>query len=412
MHRDIGQAPPASFGPINRSGRVVIATIGIDDYATWPRLGNAVNDARGIARLFMQLGFIEVVKPLLNKQATCDAMRRLVTEDLAVLTPQDSLVLFFAGHGHTYIPNLRDGTVKTGYVIPVDGAQRTEGVSATWLRIDSWLGDIAQLPPLHILVIIDACHSGLALTGCNKWREASPPTMDHYAAVQRRRSRHVITSALDDQRAMDNGPVPGHSLFTGYLIEGLGGGLAQHGTPVATGRELGDYVVRRVRSYPRSSQTPDFGTFDLDDRGDILVPILGAQPSTKQGSAERAVTTQPSNMMVPMIPAPEGQARAPRGDDAAPPQSSGRAARVESPRAVRRNIADPGRSSNQLRDKARLGAGIAGIPTWFLSFGISAGSSGHIVDAAAVATIVTVVIVCLVYFLVLAMLRAWGEWRE
>jgi len=409
MHRDIAEAALAPPAPSGRGGRSFIAVIGIDDYATWPRLGNAVSDARGIARLFTQLGFIEVAEPLLDGQATGDAMRRLVTADLAVLTPQDSLVLFFAGHGHTHTPNLQGTSVKTGFLIPVDGARPSGVPSPTWLRIDSWLNDIARLPPVHILVIVDACHSGVALTGCNQWREAIPIGMNQYAAMQRRRSRRVIASALDDERAMDNGPVPGHSLFTGCLIEGLGGGLVQHGTQVATGREIGDYVVRRVRSYPQSSQTPDVGTFDLDDRGDILVPILDVGAATEQGSGEGAAPTQPSTMTVPMAPGPsEARAHTVRDGEEPPRQSSGRMGRVTLPRAGRRNMAGSNRT-RQRRDKAWLGAGAAGIPTWFLSFGISARFTAHAADAVAVATIVTAVIVCLAFYLALAVLRAWNE---
>jgi uncharacterized caspase-like protein len=143
-------------------GRSVVAVIGIDDYAAWPKLGNAVSDATGISGLFQRLGFVEVTAPLLDSAATCQAMRSLVVDDLAQLSRDDSLVLFFAGHGHTQTINLGDVSVKTGYLIPVD-ATSPGRQAATWLRLDSWLSDVARLPPRHILVIIDACHSGIAL---------------------------------------------------------------------------------------------------------------------------------------------------------------------------------------------------------------------------------------------------------
>jgi hypothetical protein len=40
--------------------------------------------------------------------ATGDAIRRLVTDDLSALSSIDSLVLFFAGHGHTQTRSARD----------------------------------------------------------------------------------------------------------------------------------------------------------------------------------------------------------------------------------------------------------------------------------------------------------------
>src|SRR3954463_13436761 len=84
-----------------REGRAYIAVIGIDRYRTWNRLYNAVNDARGAARLFAGLGFELVAQPLFDENATGDALRRLVVDDLSGLGGDDSLVLFFAGHGHT-----------------------------------------------------------------------------------------------------------------------------------------------------------------------------------------------------------------------------------------------------------------------------------------------------------------------
>lgn len=162
MHRDVepGAAPErASF----RRGRSVIAVIGIDRYAGWPQLANAVRDARAAARLFTGLGFEQVTAPLLDNAATGDALRHLVTDELAQLSPEDSLVVFFAGHGHTHTADFGDTTVKTGCVIPVDGARTRRHISASWLRLDTWLSDIARLPPRHILVWIDACHSGVAL---------------------------------------------------------------------------------------------------------------------------------------------------------------------------------------------------------------------------------------------------------
>lgn len=272
MHRDIDLRSCARK-PDVRGGRSVIAVIGIDHYLAWTRLENAVSDAAAVSRLFRRLGFDEVTRPLLDDAATGEALRRLVSDDLAQLSPDDSLVLFFAGHGHTHTAHFGDVSVKTGCVIPVDGARPHGHVASSWLRLDTWLSDIARLPPRHILVIVDACHSGISLAAAHRWRAEGPCPAEELTALQARRSRRIITSALDDQRAMDGGPYPGHSLFTGCLIEALSGGLAVRGQRVATGGELGLYLQQRVRSYPPLTQTPDFGAFELDNRGDLVLPL-------------------------------------------------------------------------------------------------------------------------------------------
>lgn len=259
-------------GPSGDAGRNLIAVIGIDRYRHWRRLSNAVADARGARGLFHQLGFRDAVDPLLDEQATRDAMHALVSDELLVaLRPEDSLVLFYAGHGGTRWRDVGGKQIRTGYLIPID-AQESPHRAASWIDLDAWLRQVALLPAKHILVILDACHSGIALNRIHEWRGGESTRHDPLAALRTRRSRRVITSALDDQRALDSGPVAGHSLFTGYLIEGLTGGISGV-DGVTTGSSLGEWVRERVQRYPGAHQTPGSGTFDHHDHGEMVLPV-------------------------------------------------------------------------------------------------------------------------------------------
>jgi uncharacterized caspase-like protein len=170
-----------------------------------------------------------------------------------------------------------DRVLKTGYLIPVDARDKVGG----WIELESWLRAVSLLPARHILVVLDACHSGIALDPILRWRGESWP--EPLAALRARRSRRVITSALDDQIALDSGPVRGHSLFTGCLLEGL---TAPRGG-VVTGSELALYVQRRVASYPCAQQTPDFGAFALDDRGEMVIRLAPEPVPEVRASAPR-----------------------------------------------------------------------------------------------------------------------------
>jgi hypothetical protein len=57
-------------------------------------------------------------------------------------------------------------------------------------------------------------------------------------------------------------------------------------------------VQRRVQTYLESRQTPDFGTFALDERGERVIPILSAsiQPDDK---SEPSPTPIPSLLIPP-----------------------------------------------------------------------------------------------------------------
>lgn len=285
--RDVEFASAAWISP-TPAGRTVIAAIGIDLYPAWPKLANGVSDARGAVAAFARLGFEPAIAPLLDGAATGKAIQGLVFDDLRTLGPEDSLVLFYAGHGATRTDHLGDDEVKTGYLIPVDASEKV----ATWIELVGWLRAVARLPPKHILVILDACHSGIALGPIIKWRDTATWQDTPLTTLRTRRSRRIITSALADQIALDSGPVLGHSLFTGCLIEGLAHGLGG-ASRLATGSELGLYLQRRVETYPLSKQTPDFGTFDYDDRGELVLPL----PAT-------VVVAEP-----PEILAPPGQVR-------------------------------------------------------------------------------------------------------
>jgi len=146
------------------------------------------------------------------------------------------------------------------------------------------LKDITRLPAQHILVILDACHSGLALGSIlqSRIRGLAPPAIDPMDKLRARRSRRIITSALEDQVAMDRGPVPGHSLFTGCLIEALTHGLrSATGATLVTGSDIvglkprpADYPAVRLLNGPggNGSAIRNGATYQLKPGDAIIIP--------------------------------------------------------------------------------------------------------------------------------------------
>jgi len=253
-------------------GRRCISVIGIDHYLWWNHLNNAVGDARGVLAAFQDLGFVSIAEPLLDVAATGDAIRRLPSNLKPELDGNDSLVVFFAGHGHTAIDQFSDGLhVSTGYLIPVD-ADRVGGRDHSWEWIEPWLAMIARLPPRHILVILDSCHSGIALSPGIQHRGMGVRTDGSSVPFHERRSRRILTSARGDQRALDGGPVAGHSVFTGYLIEALRGGTRDESSVVSVG-DIAEYVHRRVREYSHFKQVPGVGLLEFDDCGELYLSL-------------------------------------------------------------------------------------------------------------------------------------------
>lgn len=275
--RDIGTAND-TVASVESPGRNLIAVIGIDRYQHtqyWRPLSNAVNDACEAMTLFKRLGFADAAPMLTDEFATGRGIQALVTDELVTLGSNDSLVLLYAGHGGNRQHRFGGNEVTTGYLIPADADDKV----STWVSLEAWLHAVALLPARHILVILDACHSGIALDPAIRWRSSDSLRDEPLATLNARRSRRIITSALSDQVVLDSGPLPNHSLFTGCLIEALTHGLRKSGRLMITGSELGLYMQRRVEAYPHSHQTPDFGAFAFDDRGEMAIPIADRSPA-------------------------------------------------------------------------------------------------------------------------------------
>jgi hypothetical protein len=175
------------------------------------------------------------------------------------------------------------------------------------------------------------------------------------------RSRKVITSVLAHQVASDNGPVPGHSLFTRCLIETLTHGIGDGNDREITGSALGAHVQGRVRSLNRQ-QTPDFGPFELDARGEMMIPLL----AKRRDGLDRRTTHDPE---------PEPRTRPSQRLEAAPPcapehNAKPAEARAENLVATTTAIADSMNSATWLpggrTDSGRLPARYPRNPAWLV----------------------------------------------
>jgi len=302
-----GVAPVESSTPEPSTGRRLVAVIGIDQYNHWPSLKNAKSDAVATSKLFEDsLGFTPVAPPLLDGNATKEAILHFVDDELRrELKPDDDLVLFFAGHGTTRKDRVGGDIVETGYLVPVE-ALAPGGDDERWsdyIQLEPFLKSIGILPARHILVILDSCRSGIALESAAA-QFTSQELAETPLAV--RLSRKVITSARGDQQAQDNGPVAKHSLFTGMLINGFETGkvdLFRDNTITST--EIGLYLENAVGRYPHAGQTPDFGSFFADKRGDMYLafktyPSEGSGASHPGGSVP--VSAKPTTRRGAMSP--------------------------------------------------------------------------------------------------------------
>ncbi|MBN2874928.1 MAG: caspase family protein, partial [Spirochaetales bacterium] len=186
-------------------GRQYAVIIGIDKYKDWPALRNAVSEARSVRDVLARRYFIDEFIELYDKNATASSIRRLFTEELpAKVGTQDSLFIFYAGHGYLDESN-------TGFWIAVDGVKDVLDQRG-WIPNQQIRNYISMLKAQRILVVADACFSGDFLNVSR----GSGPSIDsaYFEKALQLQARQVLTSGSSET-------VPDESEFGRYLVTTL-----------------------------------------------------------------------------------------------------------------------------------------------------------------------------------------------
>jgi hypothetical protein len=236
--------------------------IGINKYANAPPLVHACNDAEAIAHtLISRFDFPQQhLTLLLDRDATKQAISDAFLNYEKTTLPNDRLLVFFAGHGHTVSGRRADA----GFLVPANGNVSNLASLIRWDELTR-NGDI--IPAKHLFFLMDACYGGLALT-----RKTVPPgSMRFLRNMLQRYSRQVLTAGKGDEIVSDGGGTrKGHSIFTSHLLDAFD---EIAGTPdgITSASALMAYVHRSVSQDTNSDQTPHYGYVDGD--GDFILDI-------------------------------------------------------------------------------------------------------------------------------------------
>ncbi|MGB9687065.1 MAG: InlB B-repeat-containing protein, partial [Rectinema subterraneum] len=196
---DVVAAPIAGSEPIGQQYAVFIA---IDRYKEWPPLKNAVSDAERIRSVLQKRYYIDQTYTLYDDQATKEKVMKLFENLSNELRPEDSLFVFYAGHG------VMDPLTKIGsWILQDGGTNRYE--QKGWLDNPKIRSLLSAVRSKHVLLVSDSCFSGDIL---NVERGSQIEIADEYfKKAYARRSRQVLTSGASET-------VPDQSVFTRSLI--------------------------------------------------------------------------------------------------------------------------------------------------------------------------------------------------
>ncbi len=187
--------------------RKIAIVVGVDVYAdsTIPSLGNAVRDARAVAKMFeSRLGYETIVLENATRSSVVGALNRLAL----TMEPQDSVIVYYAGHGDVV------EATGLGYWLLSDSKALDP---TTWLSNSDINRLVGQISAHQVALISDSCYSGTLTTGDRIRAKALPPDPQD---VLSRKTVVVMTSG-GNEPVFDEGR-DGHSLFAWNLLNVLG----------------------------------------------------------------------------------------------------------------------------------------------------------------------------------------------
>lgn len=206
---------------VNLYGASYALVIGIDNYTQgWPRLSNAVRDAKLVAEELRRKGFEVTLKTNLKSNELEQVFKEffIIKGD----NTQARLFVWFAGHGHTL-----DGD---GFLVPADAPRPDKGIQFRLKALSMRrFGEYVRLAQSkHAFAVFDSCFSGTIFTT----QRSSPPI-----AVTRATTlpvRQFLSSGDAQQQVSDDG------MFRKLFIRAIRGeGRADaNGDGYLTGSEL------------------------------------------------------------------------------------------------------------------------------------------------------------------------------
>ena len=240
--------------------------VGVSDYgAGWSDLESVPNELAQVQAALQSQGFSVVKRIDPDADGLKDAFESFINQ--YGYAPDNRLLFYFAGHGHTW------EDANQGYLVPADAPRPATDAGDPGpeflrkaLHMSQILAWSRQMTAKHALFLFDSCFSGTVF----KTRSLSthPP---HIGRATVEKVRQFITAGSAGEE------VPARSVFTPAFVDALTfkwGDL--NGDGYITGMELGLYLQAKVPEHAR--QSPQFGKhpdYELS-RGDFLFAVRGA----------------------------------------------------------------------------------------------------------------------------------------
>jgi ankyrin repeat protein len=274
--KDVRPGSPQTSAP-RPPGDLYALAVGISQYRE-PRIRKldfAANDATAFGDMLKKEEHLfgkKHVKILINEKATQRAINKFLTHDLRRAGKNDTIILFFSGHGQ-YDPR----RISDFYFAPYD--VEPGYLAATGVKM-SGLDFLRSLETERVLVIADACHSG----GFSEWTGSAkglPPNIEVFMRdFKHTTGRVILTSAGPNEKSYEMKEIDGqprlrNGVFTHFLLQGLRGKADANRDGSVTVNEAYQYAYDMTREATNGLQHPQFegrhsGAFPLAFTGSVI----------------------------------------------------------------------------------------------------------------------------------------------
>lgn len=224
---------PGAPAPPEGAGRLIVVAIGVNAYAN-PALNltYAVPDAEMVAATLRSQadGLFREVRSTVLRDAEATRTGVLAALDAAAreVLPQDTFVLYLAGHGVRAEP---DGRFL---FLPHDvhDASGWEALRRQGLDDSTLVAAVSRIRARDAVLLLDTCHAGQL-------------TLDQLSALGNETGRLLLAASTSVQEALDSYD-DRNGVFAYALREGLTGRAAVDGEGRVSALALGEWVMRRV----------------------------------------------------------------------------------------------------------------------------------------------------------------------
>lgn len=238
--------------------QVWAVVVGINNYANFPKLKFAVNDAEAVYCYLKENNRVppENIFLLIDKQASIQNLRNILGTKLkASAGEKDMVIIYFAGHGSTERDALSpDGDGLEKYLLAADSDPTDIYSTALPMREVGYL--FSRIKSERLVFLVDSCYSGASGGRTVENFGFRANISDKFLErISTGRGKIIITASAANEVSAEDDRLQ-HGVFTYFLLEGLKGKADMDFDKIITVDEIYRFVSDQVPKATRQEQHP------------------------------------------------------------------------------------------------------------------------------------------------------------